>query len=32
MTNVQATGQVAQQATYSGTVKGYGPLVPGTLS
>jgi hypothetical protein len=31
MTNVQATGQVSQQATYSGTINGYGPLVPGTL-
>ena len=28
-TNVQATGQVSQQATYSGTINGYGPLVPG---
>lgn len=32
MTNVQATGQVSQQATYSGTINGYGPLVPGTIS
>lgn len=32
LTNVQATGQVSQQATYSGTINGYGPLVPGTLS
>lgn len=31
MTNVQATGQVNQQATYSGTLNGYGPLVPGTV-
>lgn len=29
LTNVQATGQVSQQATYSGTVNGYGPLIPG---
>lgn len=27
LTNVQATGQVSQQATYSGTINGYGPLV-----
>lgn len=27
MTNVQATGQVNQQATYSGTLNGFGPLV-----
>lgn len=32
MTNVQATGQVSQQTTYSGTINGYGPLVPGTIS
>lgn len=32
MTNVQATGQVSQQATYSGTINGFGPLVPGSLS
>ena len=32
MTNVQATGQVSQQATYSGTINGYGPLVPGSLT
>ena len=29
LTNVQATGQVSQQATYSGTINGYGPLIPG---
>jgi hypothetical protein len=29
---VQATGQVSQQATYSGTINGYGPLVPGSLT
>ena len=28
-TNVQATGQVSQQSVYSGTINGYGPLVPG---
>jgi len=28
MTNVQATGQVSQQSTYSGTINGYGPLIP----
>ena len=32
LTNVQATGQVSQQATYSGTINGYGPLVPGSLT
>ena len=31
MTNVQASGQVSQQATYSGTINGFGPLVPGSL-
>ena len=31
-TNVQATGQVSQQATYSGTIHGYGPLSPGSLT
>ena len=31
LTNVQATGQVSQQATYSGTINGYGSLIPGTL-
>ncbi len=28
MTSVQATGQVSQQTTYSGTINGYGPLIP----
>lgn len=28
LTNIQATGQVNQQATYSGTLNGFGPLVP----
>lgn len=32
LTNVQATGQVSQQATYSGTINGYGPLVAGTTA
>lgn len=31
MTNVQASGQVSQQATYSGTINGFGPLVPGSI-
>ena len=31
MTNIQASGQVSQQATYSGTINGFGPLVPGSL-
>ena len=31
LTNVQATGQVSQQTTYSGTINGFGPLVPGTI-
>lgn len=31
MTNVQATGTVNQQATYSGTLNGYGPLIAGTV-
>ena len=29
LTSVQATGQVSQQSVYSGTINGYGPLVPG---
>lgn len=32
LTNVQATGQVSQQATYRGTINGFGPLVPGSLT
>jgi hypothetical protein len=32
LTNVQATGQVSQQTTYSGTINGYGSLVPGSLT
>ena len=31
MTNVQATGAVNQPATYSGTINGYGEIVPGTI-
>jgi len=31
LTNIQATGQVNQQATYSGTINGYGPLLAGTV-
>ena len=30
MTNIQATGQVDQQATYSGTIKNYGPVSVGS--
>ena len=30
--NVQATGQVGQNTTYSGTINVYGPLVPGVIS
>ena len=32
LTSIQATGQVSQQSTYSGTITGYGPLVPGSLT
>lgn len=32
LTNVQATGQVSQQSVYSGTINGYGSLVPGSLT
>lgn len=31
LSNIQASAQVSQQVTYSGTINGYGPLVPGTL-
>lgn len=31
LVNVQATGQVDQQATYSGTINTWGPITPGTL-
>ena len=32
LANVQADGQVSQQATYRGTINGYGPLEPGSGS
>lgn len=31
LVNVQASGQVDQQATYSGTINGYGPLIAGSV-
>lgn len=32
LTNVQATGQVDSQATYSGTINGFGPLIAGSTT
>lgn len=31
LTSVQATGQVGQSASYSGTINGFGPLVPALI-
>lgn len=31
LTSIQATGQVNQQATYSGTINVYGPITAGTV-
>ena len=32
LANIQATGTVDQQATYSGTINGYGPLISGSAT